>query len=125
MQCPYCKEVIAEGAIKCKHCGSVLSEGTPYAPETPVAKMPAGKFNAMAFLFNSSYYAGYGKTGKAMLCAAIGFIPLTAIPVSIYLAFSANKELPIGQTPFHWGKAVGVGIFQVMLSLAVVSAVKS
>jgi TM2 domain-containing membrane protein YozV len=24
MLCPYCKEEIAEGAIKCKHCGSML-----------------------------------------------------------------------------------------------------
>lgn len=25
MQCPFCKEEIQEGAIKCKHCGSTLS----------------------------------------------------------------------------------------------------
>lgn len=25
MQCPFCKEEIQEGAIKCKHCGSMLS----------------------------------------------------------------------------------------------------
>jgi TM2 domain-containing membrane protein YozV len=24
MLCPYCKEEIAEGAVKCKHCGSML-----------------------------------------------------------------------------------------------------
>lgn len=28
MQCPYCKEEVMEGAIKCKHCGSTLS-GSP------------------------------------------------------------------------------------------------
>ncbi|WP_321778605.1 DUF6232 family protein [Sulfurimonas sp.] len=26
MECPYCKEDIKEGAIKCKHCGSMLNE---------------------------------------------------------------------------------------------------
>lgn len=25
MTCPYCKEIILEGAIKCKHCGSMLN----------------------------------------------------------------------------------------------------
>lgn len=26
MQCPYCREEIIDGAVKCKHCGSILSE---------------------------------------------------------------------------------------------------
>ena len=28
MECPYCKEDIKEGALKCKHCGTML-----YSPE--------------------------------------------------------------------------------------------
>lgn len=28
MQCPFCKETIIDGAIKCKHCGSILN-GSP------------------------------------------------------------------------------------------------
>lgn len=27
MQCPYCKEDIQEGAIKCRHCGSMINAG--------------------------------------------------------------------------------------------------
>ena len=27
MQCPFCKEEIQDGAIKCKHCGSMISSG--------------------------------------------------------------------------------------------------
>ena len=26
MICPFCKEQIADGAIKCKHCGSILND---------------------------------------------------------------------------------------------------
>lgn len=36
MQCPYCKEDILDGAIKCKHCGSVL--GT--LPRSAAANSP-------------------------------------------------------------------------------------
>lgn len=28
MQCPFCKEEIQEGALKCKHCGSMLDNST-------------------------------------------------------------------------------------------------
>jgi uncharacterized membrane protein YvbJ len=27
MLCPYCKEKIADGAVKCKHCGSAIGTG--------------------------------------------------------------------------------------------------
>ncbi|SHN51976.1 hypothetical protein [Desulfovibrio litoralis] len=29
MKCPFCKEEIADGAIKCKHCGSMLYQTEP------------------------------------------------------------------------------------------------
>ncbi|MFT6913881.1 MAG: uncharacterized membrane protein YhaH (DUF805 family) [Motiliproteus sp.] len=35
MECKYCKEEIQEGAIKCKHCGSMLNE--PTAPQVLAA----------------------------------------------------------------------------------------
>ena len=28
MQCPYCKEEIIDGAIKCKHCGSIIGDAS-------------------------------------------------------------------------------------------------
>ncbi len=32
MICPFCQEEIKDGAIKCKHCGSMLTEPSPTAP---------------------------------------------------------------------------------------------
>ena len=29
MICPYCKEEVADGAIKCKHCSSMLAQVNP------------------------------------------------------------------------------------------------
>jgi len=37
MQCPYCKEEIKDGAIKCKHCKSLLNENTRADSETATA----------------------------------------------------------------------------------------
>lgn len=128
MFCPKCGKEIADDAVICIGCGrSVNGSGAAVAAGTTISTpaAPSGKFNPMAFLFNTSYYAGYGKIGKAMLLAVVGFIPLTLIPVAIYMGFRANKELPIGQIPFHWGKAVGVGVFQALVTIVVVSALKS
>ena len=32
MICPFCKEEIKDGAIKCKHCGSILGDSNRNAP---------------------------------------------------------------------------------------------
>lgn len=43
MECPYCKEDIQEGALKCKHCGSTLgSSGDAMAPTSDKSKIVAG-----------------------------------------------------------------------------------
>ncbi len=67
--------------------------------------MKESKFNWVALFFAPMYYAGYGKIGKGLLFALIGFVPITAIPVNIYAAFKANSELPVGENPFSWWKA--------------------
>lgn len=60
------------------------------------------KFNVLALFFAPAYYAGYGKVGKGVVFAIIGFLPITAIAVNIYAAFRANRDLPVKQVPFNW-----------------------
>lgn len=132
MQCPFCKETIQEGALKCRHCGSMLNtathSGTQAVYQSNSSSAQPGKFNVMALLFSSAYYAGYGKIGKGIMLAAIGFMPLTLIGVGIYAGINANKELPVGNTQFSWGKAIGISVlhsvFQI-IAIFVIQAVKS
>ena len=35
MVCPFCKEEIAPGAVKCKHCGEFLDPRLRTAPQAP------------------------------------------------------------------------------------------
>ena len=50
--CPYCKEEIKADAIKCKHCGSMLTDapdgGMPSDPETPVRNALASRFEIIS-----------------------------------------------------------------------------
>lgn len=39
MQCPFCKEEIQEGAIKCKHCGSILDNSESTSPVATASKI--------------------------------------------------------------------------------------
>ena len=36
MICPFCKEEIADGAIKCKHCGSMLTTQTQFQTQNAI-----------------------------------------------------------------------------------------
>jgi hypothetical protein len=40
-ECPYCRETVKQGALKCKHCGSFLPEEQPgHGGECPWCKEP-------------------------------------------------------------------------------------
>jgi hypothetical protein len=78
MQCPFCKEEIIEGALKCKHCGSMLSRhdagerdvqrGSTY----PVRTKPMQEWHAFLLAI--------------VFLVIIAFLPLEVVVVGIFIS---------------------------------------
>ena len=52
MTCPFCKEIILDGAVKCKHCGSMLN----LDPSNSIAIDTISADEIRAFVGANAYY---------------------------------------------------------------------
>ena len=116
MKCPFCSEEVADEAIKCKHCGSIIDKekftqlnhqrsGTTGSPEAATeelsdfykkafAKIDAnnGKFtlifNWASFGFGGFWYLAKGLWVKGIAMLALIFL-LAALPIIFIWGYTA------------------------------------
>jgi len=124
MKCPFCQEEIAEGAIKCKHCGEVLQRNQysritserskliqDYARFKPYYQRVfqefdegggqfQAKWNWAAFLFGFFWYLvrGMWLKGLVMLAVTFAFAGIPAIFFWLYCGIAGNYDYYLLQT---------------------------
>ena len=94
MQCPYCKEEVIDGAVKCKHCGSYLN---PAATPQPA---DAADFGTM---FNTAFALWKENLGDLVILTLV-FILICWIPI-VNIAFIAGYTRSLLKVARGQGKA--------------------
>ena len=86
--CPFCAELVASAAIKCKHCGEFLDGSSKISRSVAGKKLILPAFLLLIF-FNGlgvhAFYAGRTKQGVGyiVMCLVAGFMLLLPEPLGI------------------------------------------
>lgn len=114
--CPFCAEEIAEEAIKCKHCGSML-DGS--AATVPVFDYPPTVLTVpivISAVWNLMTAAGWAFLGISFL-PCIGLF--VAVPYVVLAVFEISTYLEAGTMPPRvlYDRCGWLGVFQILVGL--------
>lgn len=86
MLCPFCKEEIQEGAVKCKHCGSMITTYAPPVIQVSSSPSAINKWNWAAFLWGPIWAIGH-----KVWIGLLAFIPFVGWIMNIVLGVKGSQ----------------------------------
>jgi hypothetical protein len=123
MQCPYCKEEVLDGAIKCKHCGSNLTSTLHPQPSTQLSSDFGTAFSSIVNLWKNNLS---DLVVVSLVFLLIGWIPIVNIGFIAGYTRSLTKVVrgqgraTVGDLFGAWDCFVNLFVYLVLYLLAAV-----